>query len=194
MYGPCSRTTTLKPLVDSSLARTPPAAPEPTMTKSTTSQSLYFVSSVMAAVPVDGEIVLVILRGSLCGRRLPARVVPVVVAEGRLKSVLGQAADHGPAHAAAIAASIRFRVNQKTGQGVRANGFEELRGRAGDEIRARPARRRFRTRFIERFKNRHLLFGSCRGEKGRGGKKPLQPLMNFGNTLPVNLLLGLRKR
>src|SRR5262249_17754460 len=120
---------------------------------------------------------------------LPSRVVPIVVAEGGLKSVLRQAADDGPAHAAAIAASIRFRVNQKSGQGVRANDLEELRGCAGYEIRARPTRRRFRSRFIERFKNRHLLFGSCRGKKGHGGEKLLQPLVNFGNTLPVNLLL-----
>src|SRR5688500_1578698 len=35
--GPCSRTTTLKPAVDNSFATTPPAAPEPTITKSTSS-------------------------------------------------------------------------------------------------------------------------------------------------------------
>ena len=36
--GPCSSTTTLCPRVESSLASTPPAAPEPTITKSTVSE------------------------------------------------------------------------------------------------------------------------------------------------------------
>ena len=35
--GPCSSTTTVKPAVESSLAMMPPAAPEPTITKSTSS-------------------------------------------------------------------------------------------------------------------------------------------------------------
>src|SRR6202040_1697452 len=38
--GPCSKTTTLKPACDNSLAITPPAAPDPTMTKSTVSLGL----------------------------------------------------------------------------------------------------------------------------------------------------------
>src|SRR5438105_15805714 len=37
-YGPCSRTTTLKPAVASSLAITPPAAPDLITTKSTVSE------------------------------------------------------------------------------------------------------------------------------------------------------------
>lgn len=40
--GPFSSTTTAKPATDSSLASTPPAAPEPTITKSTTADGGYF--------------------------------------------------------------------------------------------------------------------------------------------------------
>src|SRR5215831_10785679 len=51
-YGPCSRTTTRKPLVDSSFARTPPAAPEPTMTKSTSLEVLYIGWSTVISSPL----------------------------------------------------------------------------------------------------------------------------------------------
>src|SRR5436190_19912912 len=44
-HGPCSSTTTRNPAVDSSFATTPPAAPEPTTTKSTSSVGLYLIVS-----------------------------------------------------------------------------------------------------------------------------------------------------
>src|SRR6266853_4187387 len=43
--GPCSSTTTRNPFEDSSFARTPPAAPDPTITKSTTSVVLYLAAA-----------------------------------------------------------------------------------------------------------------------------------------------------
>src|SRR5215471_7984672 len=150
MYGPCSRTTTLKPFVESSFARMPPAAPEPTIAKSTTSDGWYLGWPGPVPLPINFEIALVILRRFLCGGcRLPTGVAFVVVTKRWLKTVLRQAANHGPADAAAIATTIGFRINQEAGQGAGANRFEKLCCRSGYEIRARTSWRRFRSGLIE---------------------------------------------
>src|SRR5262245_20490271 len=124
----------------------PPAAPEPTMTKSTTSEVLYFIWSGLPTLPINFDVKfkmgLVILRGFPCGGRwLPARIALVVIAKGRLESVFRQAADHRPADAATIAPAIGLGINQETSQRAPANRFKKLRGAGtGDEIGTRTAR------------------------------------------------------
>src|SRR5215470_14583570 len=64
MYGPCSSTTTRNPLVESSFARIPPAAPEPTTTKSTSSEVLYLGWSTVICSPLIS--LLIPSQGSPC--------------------------------------------------------------------------------------------------------------------------------
>jgi hypothetical protein len=59
------------------------------------------------------------------GSDLEAGIVFVVVAEGRLKSVLAFAADEFPAGAVGIAAGVR--IYKEAADGMRANDFEEAR-------------------------------------------------------------------
>src|SRR5260221_3299148 len=70
-YSPCSRTTTWKPLVESSFASTPPAAPEPTITKSTSSDGLYVTMGRLIFSPFRRR--RVASRDSPCRRSRTAR-------------------------------------------------------------------------------------------------------------------------
>src|SRR5271157_4513133 len=65
-YGPCSKTTTRKPLVESSLASTPPAAPDPMITKSTSSDGLYVTLAWVICFPIPAR--LAATQDSLCRR------------------------------------------------------------------------------------------------------------------------------
>src|SRR5215472_1022296 len=100
-YGPCSRTTTRKPLVESSLANTPPAAPEPITTKSTSSEVAYLTWPVLISFGVARS-------------RPPAGIVPVVEPERRLKHVFTLPTDDLPPDTAAVAVEIGIGIDQET--------------------------------------------------------------------------------
>src|SRR5882757_10048326 len=61
--GPCSKSTTLKPPWDSSRAMTPPAAPEPTTTKSTVSLGLNLcaISSLLVGIGHEAGVLGVVV-------------------------------------------------------------------------------------------------------------------------------------
>src|SRR5688500_11706019 len=77
--GPCSRTTTENPAVDSSFAMMPPAAPDPTIAKSTVSAGAKRA------------------RACDCSTSFPPVRFDIVCAERRLESRLMFEADHVPA-------------------------------------------------------------------------------------------------
>src|SRR5262245_47747632 len=114
--GPCSRTTTENPAVDSSFAMMPPAAPDPTIAKSTMSEGAKRA------------------RAGVCSTSLPPVGVGVVCAERRLESRLMFEADHVPARIVAIAAPGRQR--ESTDDGVEPDRLEERRffDRANDFV------------------------------------------------------------
>src|SRR5262245_4376615 len=106
--GPCSRTTTVNPAVESSFARTPPAAPDPTITKSTMSLGRKRtagrrVSCSMSASPVR---------------------FGIVEAERRLETRLMLEPDKVPTGVVFVAAP--FRQREGSDNGVEAHRLEEL--------------------------------------------------------------------
>src|SRR5262245_36486950 len=105
--GPCSSTTTENPAVDSSFAMMPPAAPDPTIAKSTVSEGAKRA------------------RAGDCSTSLPPIGFDVVCAERRLESRLMFEADHVPARVVAIAAPGRQR--ESTDDGTEPDRLEERR-------------------------------------------------------------------
>src|SRR5690242_8188455 len=97
--GPCSITTTLMPARASSRAMMPPEAPEPTTTKSTVSLVLNVLLA-MKRAPSGGV-------GLRAGIGFEARVIPVVVTEGRLPEVVVLDPDQRPAEVVVVAAVFR---------------------------------------------------------------------------------------
>src|SRR5438270_13302320 len=95
--GPCSSTTTEKPAVDNSFARMPPAAPEPTITKSTMSVVRYRTGAACCATSAS-----------------PVHV-GIVVAERRLESRLMIEPDQVPSRVVAITAPRRQREHADDG-------------------------------------------------------------------------------
>src|SRR6188474_796919 len=104
--GPCSRTTTENPAVESSFAMMPPAAPDPTMAKSTVSlgEKRARWASCTSCPPVH---------------------FGVVLAKRRLESRLMFEPEHVPAGIVAIAAPCRQRKGAD--DGVEACGLKERR-------------------------------------------------------------------
>src|SRR5262249_37033272 len=105
--GPCSRTTTVNPAVESSFARMPPAAPDPTIAKSTMSlgrkRTGRRVSCSMSASPVRFSI---------------------VEAKRRLETRLMLEPDKVPPSVVFVAAP--FRQREGPDNGVEAHRLEEL--------------------------------------------------------------------
>ena len=99
-----------------------------------------------------------------------------------------------PTDSTAISPAIGIRVNQKTGDGVRAQNFKErLRGRSRKEIGTRAMRRIFRADFVERLKYCFLLF-SGGGREDRGVReKFLKAFLNAGQSLAIGFLVVNRK-
>src|SRR5512134_2434600 len=105
--GPCSRTTTESPAVASSFAMMPPAAPDPTMTKSTVSAGAKRA------------------RAGDCSTSLPPVRFDIVGAKRRLESRLMFEADHVPAGIVAVAAPGGQR--ERANDGVEPERLEERR-------------------------------------------------------------------
>src|SRR5687768_8178615 len=105
--GPCSRTTTENPAVDSSFAMMPPAAPEPMMAKSTVSAGAKRA------------------RARDCSMSPSPVRFDIVGAERRLESRLMFEADHVPAGIVAIAAPGWQR--KRANDGVEPDRLEERR-------------------------------------------------------------------
>src|SRR5260370_42453733 len=93
-------------------------------------------------------------------RRLPARIVFVVVPERRLKHMFALAANEVPSNPVVVAA--KFRVDQEPLNRVHADRFKKIlcaRARPKRSPRSRPA-------FIEGMQYRVLLFSRQTGEFG----------------------------
>src|SRR4029078_2791911 len=105
--GPCSSTTTVNPAVDSSFARMPPAAPDPTITKSTMSRGRKRAAG----------------RRVSCSMSAPPVRFGIVEAERRLETRLMFEADHVPAGVVLVAAPLRQRKGPDNG--VEAHRLEE---------------------------------------------------------------------
>ena len=127
---------------------------------------------------------------------MPARIIPVNGAEWRLKTVAGFAADQRPANAAAIAFAVGFGIDQKTGDGMHAENFEERLsgGIRAIKIATRTARHALCAGFVDRRKNGFLLFRGCGGERGGPREKFVQPFLNFRQTLSIFFLIVDRER
>ncbi len=97
---------------------------------------------------------------------MPARIIPVNGAEGRLKTVAGFAADQRPANAATIAFALGFGIDQKTGDSMHAENFEERlsSGMRAIKVATRTGRHVLCAGFVDRRKNGFLLFGAERGQ------------------------------
>ncbi len=121
---------------------------------------------------------------------MPARIISVNGAERRLKTVAKFAADQRPANAAAIAFAVDFGIDQKTGDCVHSQKFEErLCGRTRAKIATRATRRDLCAGFVERCKNGFLLLRSCGRESSSFGKKFVQAFLHFRKTFAIGFLI-----
>src|SRR6185369_3265467 len=96
-HGPCSRTTTENPLRESSRAMTPPAAPDPMTTKSTSSDGAY-----------------VFICGCCCSRR--GKISTVIEPEGRRPGIAVLVPDQLPSDFVEVSAVLRVREHPGHGQ------------------------------------------------------------------------------
>src|SRR5207253_491360 len=96
-----------------------------------------------------------------------------------------------PADAAAIAFAVGFGIDEKTGDGVHAQNFEERLsgGIRAIKIATRTAWRDSCASFVDRRKNGFLLFGGCSGERGGPREKFVEPFLNFRQTLSIFFLI-----
>src|SRR5215831_18712296 len=133
-HGPCSSTTTRNPAVESSFATTPPAAPDPTMAKSTSSSGRYFTVDCRSGAS----------RGCVWSGIL------VVPAEGRSPREPVVEADPAPTHLLIVPAPLG--VREHAGDRTVAEPVEELRllflhcGEDGDLLVRRERGERLRPR------------------------------------------------
>ena len=108
----------------------------------------------------------------------------------------GFAADQRPANAAAIAFAVGFGIDQKTGDGMHAENFEERLsgGIRAIKVATRTVRHVLCAGFVDRRKNGFLLFWGCGGERGGPREKFVQPFLNFRQTLSIFFLIVDRER
>src|SRR5215469_5069040 len=109
----------------------------------------------------------------------------VVIAERRLKGVLAVASDGLPPQSIAVSAAVGVWIYQETGEGVLADSFKEI---SHPWPRSERGLKRCYV-FVKRGQDLVLLFRRGRRELVHTGKKLVNPVLQFGQTLGINPLV-----